>query len=100
MDILSDLGRGLAADRFTANLIAAHGLVVALVLASLVLRRLLAHGHSRLNRWPGLVKLDGFGKEALRHGHMLLFWLTVAGVVVTLGSAVAYHAVGGDVRSD
>src|SRR5205085_3739482 len=76
MDLVSQVGRWLSDDRFTANLIAVHGILVVLILASLVLKRLLAHGSSRLKHWARLEKLDALGQEAVRHGHTLLFWLT------------------------
>jgi small conductance mechanosensitive channel len=98
MDILSNVGRWLADDRFTANLIAAHGVIVALVLVSIVLKRLLAHGHIRWKQWISQEDLAALGGEAVRHGHTLLFWLTVTGVAGTLLTALVYHLVGGDVR--
>src|SRR5439155_10406749 len=91
MGILSDLLTLLTDDRFTANLIAAHGVIVVIVVTSLILRRLLTHGSHRLGRWTGLQGLDAVGKEAARHGHMLLFWLTVGAVLATVGASTGYH---------
>jgi small-conductance mechanosensitive channel len=86
--------------RLVANLIASAAVMLVLVLTSALLRFLLAHGSSRLTRWPGLAKLEALGKEATRHGHTLLFWLTVAGLVLTAAVGVLYHCLGGDVRRD
>ena len=100
MDILSHVGRWLSDDRFTANLIAAHGAILALVLAALVLRRLLVLGHNRLKRWTDQANLEVLTSQAVRHGHTLLFWLTLAAVAGTLVTAVVYHLAGGDIRSE
>jgi small conductance mechanosensitive channel len=100
MEFLANVDHWFTDDRFTANLIAAHGVIVVLVLAALVLRRLLTHGHNRLQQWGGLAKLTEVSGHAVRHGHTLLFLLTVAGVAVTLGTAVVYHLAGGDIRAD
>ena len=54
---------------------AVSGIAAALVLVTLVLKRLMVHGHGKLKRWAGQDKLEALSSEAVRHGHALLFWL-------------------------
>jgi moderate conductance mechanosensitive channel len=100
MDFFSHLGRWLSDERFTANLIAAHGAIVVVVIVALVLRRLLVAGHNRLKRLSDQPSLEALTNQAVRHGHTLLFWLTLTAVVGTLISGVVYHLIGRDIRGD
>jgi small conductance mechanosensitive channel len=100
MCLLSRFEHLLSEERFTANLIAAHGAILVLVLASLVLRRLLTHGGDGLIRWTGARGFDAVGKEATRQGHTLLFWLTLGAIVLTLAGSGVYHFSGRDIRVD
>jgi small conductance mechanosensitive channel len=86
--------------RATANLLAALGVMLVLIFVSALLRFLLTHTGNRLARWPGLEKLAALGKEATRHGHTLLFWLTLAALGVTGAAGLVYHGLGRDVRRD
>lgn len=97
---LSELAGFFSDDRFLANLIAVGAVVAGLILCSLALRFLISHGSHRLTRWIGLEKLHALGREATRHGHTLLFWLTAAAVVGTFVAGLAYHLLGRDVRLD
>ncbi len=81
-------------DRLAANLLAILGVMLVLVLAAALLRWLLTHTSKRLTRWTGVEKLEALGQHATRHGHNLLFWLTVAGVVLTAVGGTVYHALG------
>jgi hypothetical protein len=81
-------------NRFAANALAVLGVMLALVLASALLRFLITHAGNWLARLPGLEKLRALGKEATRHGHTLLFWLTLAGLALAVVAGVAYHALG------
>src|SRR5947209_9515084 len=100
MDFFSRLGSTLADGRLGVNLIAVHGLITLVVLGSLILRRLLQHGQSRLIRWSGLRWLEAAGEEAVRHARAVLFWLTMGSVALALAGGVAYHSAGRDIRSD
>jgi small conductance mechanosensitive channel len=100
MDIFSRLSTALADARLGANLIAVHGLVTVTIIVSLVLRRLVRRGGSRVTRWTGLPWLQDVGDEAARRARALLFWLT-SGVLLTSALAgVGYHMAGRDIRSD
>ncbi len=96
----SHLAQLFADDRLAANLIAVFAAVLALCVISATLRFLLAHTGNRLTRWAGLEKLEALTKEATRHGHTLLFWLTATGVVLFAATGLAYHALGRDARRD
>ncbi len=93
-------GQLLHEARATANLLAVLGVMVVLTVASAALRFLVTHTGNRLARWPGLEKLAALGKEATRHGHTLLFWLTLAALGVTAAAGLVYHGLGRDVRND
>jgi moderate conductance mechanosensitive channel len=86
--------------RLLANLLAVLGVMLLLVLVALLLRFLVTHTGNRLTRWPGLEKLASLGKEATRHGHTLLFWLTLANLALTLAAGATYHCLGRDAGRD
>jgi small conductance mechanosensitive channel len=100
MVILSSLFDRLADGRFSANLLTFYGLVVAIILAGLVLRRLLSRGGSRLSTLKGFRWMETVGAEAVRRARVCLFWLTFGIVVVTAMGGIAYHMAGRDIRSD
>jgi small conductance mechanosensitive channel len=100
MEVLSRLRNLFADGRFDANLIAVYGIIVVTVIASLVLRRLLVNGHSRLAEWTSHHWLHAVGQEASRHARTVLFWTTVAALVLTTAGGLVYHLAGRDVRSD
>lgn len=100
MDILAAIRTPLTDERFSANLILFYGLVSLTVIVSLVLRRLLARGSSRLAQWSGRYGFDTVGEEAVVRARSLLSWLTcvtVAGVIV---AGLGYHVAGRDIRHD
>jgi moderate conductance mechanosensitive channel len=91
----------VAADgRLLINLIAIHFVVLLLLGLSVVLRWLVRHSSTRLARWAGTDKIKTFSEEATRHGHTMLYWLTVAAMVLTVAAGVVYHLAGRDVRVD
>src|SRR6516225_9848341 len=93
--------RELVADhRFLANLTVTYGVVVAMVLLSLIVRRLIGRGGDRLAQWTGLRWLDNVGKEAAHRARRLVARLTWLGVVLLSAAGIAYHALGRDVRGD
>src|SRR5262249_937033 len=55
-------------DRFPANVIAVHGLIVLAILACLLLRRMLARGGHRLVERTGWKWIEPVVEEAMRHG--------------------------------
>ncbi|HYV38271.1 MAG TPA: mechanosensitive ion channel family protein [Gemmataceae bacterium] len=91
----------IAADgRLLANLIAVHLLVLLALGLSVGLRWLVTHSSNRLARWAGTDKLKEFSAEATRHGHTMLFWLTVTVMALTAVGGVVYQFAGRDVRAD
>ena len=84
MDLVYDLSTKLADGRLGANLIAVHGIITVTVLVSLILRRIVSRGSSRLARWTGQRWLETAGEEAARRVRMLLFWLTLAAIALCL----------------
>jgi small conductance mechanosensitive channel len=91
----------IASDgRLLTNLIAIHVLVLLWLGLSVALRWLVAHGSSQLARWANTDKLRQFSEEATRHGHTMLFWLTVTAMAGTALGGIGYHLAGQDVRTD
>jgi small conductance mechanosensitive channel len=87
-------------SRFTANVIAIHGLIVAAILICLLLRRMLARGGHRLVERTGWKWIEPVVEEALRHGRRLVLWLTVAASLVLIFAGTFYHRAGRDIRTD
>jgi moderate conductance mechanosensitive channel len=100
MDILPRIRSALADERFSANLVALYGLIIALVVASLILRRILLRGGVRLAELTGHEWLHKLTGKASRHAGRALFWLTLTGVFVATSLGFAYHSLGRDVRQD
>ncbi len=87
-------------SRLFANLIAVHLVLLVLFGLSLVLRWLVTHSGKRLAGWTNGERLKQFSAEATRHGHTLLFWLTVTAMTLSVVGGVVYHVMGGDARGD
>src|SRR6516225_2740517 len=87
-------------SRFTANVIAVHGLVVVAILICLLSRRLLARGGRGLVERTGWKWIEPVVEEAMRHGRRLVLWLTVAAALVLIVSGTLYHRAGPDIRHD
>jgi small-conductance mechanosensitive channel len=100
MDILPRIRSALADERFSANLVALYGLIIALVVASLILRRILLRGGVRLAELTGHEWLHKLTGKASRHAGRALFWLTLTGVFIATSLGFAYHSLGRDVRQD
>jgi small conductance mechanosensitive channel len=100
MDFLTDLNSTLADGRLGVNLIAVHGLITVTVLLSLVLRRLVNRGSSRLALWIGKRWLEEAGEEAARRLRLLLFWLTFGAILLIVAGGIGYHLTGRDIRDD
>src|SRR5438128_5458712 len=100
MDFLSSFTDVLADDRLAANLIAAHGIITAMVVVSLILRQVVIGSGSRLLRWTRLRWLEAAGEEAARRARTMLFWLTVSLILLTAVGGVGYHLAGRDIRLD
>ncbi len=89
-----------ADDRLLTNLIGLHIILGAVLLVSVIMRRIIMHGGSHLVRWTGYRWLDGFSKEAVRHLRALLFWSTLGLMACVFISAIIYHLVGRDMLVD
>jgi small conductance mechanosensitive channel len=100
MTVMSKLPNPLTDTRFAANLIAIHGLIVALVLVCLLLRRWLARGGNNLGERTGLHWLDAVGQEVVRRGRRLLLWVTLMAAAMLAVAGVGYHFTGRDIRAD
>jgi small-conductance mechanosensitive channel len=100
MEFLSGLGESLADHRASANLIATHGIITVLVLATVLLRHVVAQGSERMTRWTRLRWLETAGEQAGRRIRALILWLGVTAVLLTVAAAVLYHRAGRDVRHD
>jgi small conductance mechanosensitive channel len=74
--------------------------MVAIVIASIVIKRLLAKGRNRLARWRGMEWLDKVRGEAARKAKLGLRWSTISAVVITGAAGLVYHIAGRDVRVD
>jgi small conductance mechanosensitive channel len=86
--------------RFTANVIAIHGLAVVAILACLLLRRMLARGGHRLIERTGWNWIEPVVEEALRHGRRLVLWLMIAATLLLIVAGTLYHRAGRDIRQD
>jgi small conductance mechanosensitive channel len=91
----------IASDgRLLTNLIAIHVLVLAWLGLSIALRWLVSRGAVRLARWAGTERLRQLSEDATRHGHAMLFWLTVTAMGMTVAGGIAFHLFGRDVRHE
>jgi small conductance mechanosensitive channel len=87
-------------NRFTANAIAVHGLIVLAILACLLLRRMLARGGQRFVERTGWKWIEPVVMESMRHGRRLVLWVTIVASVVLGVAGVIYHRAGHDIRVD
>src|SRR5437016_13782262 len=87
-------------SRLLANLVAVHVLVLFLLGVCVALRWLVTRGGNRLAGWTGSQRLKQFSAEATRHGHTMLFWLTVTAMALVGIGGIVYHTVGRDARAD
>jgi small conductance mechanosensitive channel len=86
--------------RFTANIIAIHGLIVVAIFLCFLLRRMLARCGHRLVERCGWKWIEPVVEEAMRHGRRLVLWLTIAATIVLLIAGTLYHRSGHDIRVD
>jgi small-conductance mechanosensitive channel len=100
MSILTFLRDRLMADALLPNLIAAAALAVAVQVPSWALRRLLRTCGGRVAGWTGSRRLGAVGQEAAGQVEAVLFWLTLAAVVMIAAAGISYHLAGRDVRGD
>jgi small conductance mechanosensitive channel len=100
MKFLTHISDALADDRLGVNLIAIHGVITVVVLLSLLIRRLVIHGSTKIAKWTGLRWLEAAGDEAARHARRILFWLTVLVLFLVVAGGAAYHFLGRDIRLD
>jgi small conductance mechanosensitive channel len=100
MELVSRLDTSLSDGRLGFNLIAIHAAITLAVLISLVLRRVVTHGGSRLGQLTGLRWLGAAGEEAAKRARSLLFWLTLAAVFLSILAGSLYHVAGRDIRVD
>ena len=84
--------------RLLANLITVHLLLLLLLGLSFALRWLVTHSGNRIARWAGTEHLKQFSDEATRHGHTMLFWLTVTVMALTVVGGILFHVAGRDAR--
>jgi small conductance mechanosensitive channel len=100
VDKVKQLPGHFSDSRFTANVIAVHGLVVVAILICLLLRRLLARGGRQIVERTGWKWIEPVVEEATRHGRRLVLWLTIAAALVLVVSGTMYHRAGRDIRHD
>jgi small-conductance mechanosensitive channel len=86
--------------RLLVNLIAIHVLVLLWLGLSVGLRWLISHCSNRLACLADTDKLKKFSAEATRHGHTMLFWLTITAMVTTVLGGVGYHLLGRHAHHD
>jgi small conductance mechanosensitive channel len=97
---LKQLHNPFSDDRFTANAIAVHGLIVVAIVACLILRHMLARGGHSLIQRTGWKWIEPVVQESMRHGRRLVLWLTVAASLVLVVAGLLYHRAGHDIRVD
>jgi small conductance mechanosensitive channel len=98
--MLLPFGQIASDGRLLVHLVAVHLVILLLLALSMALRWLVTHGANRLCRWGNIEKLRQLGDEATRHGHTMLFWLTVTAMAVTGVGGIGYHLFGRDIRQD
>jgi small-conductance mechanosensitive channel len=87
-------------DRLLTHLIALHVVVLGLLGLSVALRWLVTHSSNRLAQWACSERVRQFSAEATRHGHTMLFWLTLTAMGLAVVGGIGYHFVGRDIRHD
>ena len=73
-----DLSKWLNDERLLANLIGIHVVLAAILVVSILLRKMFKNGGEQLVRWTGLAWLDGASREAVKGVRSILFWSTIA----------------------
>jgi small conductance mechanosensitive channel len=95
-----DLTQWLNDDRLLANLIGIHVVLAIILCVAIILRKLLKNGCEHLARLTGIQWLDGFSKEAGKGVRAIVFWSTVALMLVSVASMAAYHLSGRHIQED
>jgi moderate conductance mechanosensitive channel len=98
--MLLPFGQFAADGRLLVNLITVHALVLLLLGLSVALRWLVTHSTNRLGRLTNSERLKQFSAEATRHGHTMLFWLTVTAMALTVIGGIVYQLLGRDALDD
>ncbi|MSU77448.1 MAG: mechanosensitive ion channel family protein [Gemmataceae bacterium] len=95
-----DLNQILNDERLLANLIGVHAALGAILVVSVVLRRMLKQGGDQVSRWTGVAWLDNLAKESAKGLRAVLFWSTVLLMVAIIVAMVVFHVSGRDLRID
>lgn len=95
-----DLSKWLNDERLLANLIGIHVVLAAILLVSIILRKLLKNGGDQFVRWTGLPWLDGASKEAVKSMRTILFWTTIVLMIGSVASIAVYHLSGRHAHDD
>ena len=95
-----DINKWFNDDRLLANLIGVHIALAAILIASIVFRKLLKTGSEQIVRWMGLRWLGRASKEAIKGMHSILFWSTVALMIVSVVAMATYHLSGRHAHND
>lgn len=95
-----DLTKWLNDERLLANLIGIHVVLAAILIVSVLLRKLLKNGGENFVRWTGLHWLDGASKDAVHGLRTILFWSTVVLMLGSVASIAVYHLSGRHINDD
>jgi moderate conductance mechanosensitive channel len=98
--MLLPFGQIASDGRLLVNLVTIHAVLLLILSFSFALRWLVTHCNNRFAGWTNTEKLKQFSAEATRHGHTMLFWLTVTTMAITGMAGVIYHVAGRDARVD
>ena len=77
-----DLSKWLNDERLLANLIGIHIALAIVLILSLLLRKLLKSTGEQFVRWTGLTWLETASREAVKSMRSMLFWGTIALMVL------------------
>jgi small conductance mechanosensitive channel len=100
MDIRAFVDSVLNNERLLANLIGIHLVLAALILLSVAARKTFKHGTQRLIRWTEIAWLNRIHKQAHRSLRGIMFWLTLALMILACAGMALYHYAGQDIRTD
>src|SRR5947208_15969699 len=95
-----DLNKWLNDERLLANLIGIHLVLAAILIVSIILRKLLKTGSEQIARWTGVQWLDDATKEAGKSMRLVLFWCTIVLMVGSIVSVAVYHLSGRHAHDD
>ncbi len=87
-------------ERLLANLIGIHLVLGALILLSVALRKAFKHGTKQCVCWTEMHWLKDAHKQAHRGMRIVLFWLTLALMILAAAGMAVYHFTGQDIRAD